>query len=129
MEYFVYRLGQESNVLSYILCKNLAFLALLHTYRVVQKTSARLRELAPSSVATSRNLADIFLATPVDHGPVVRVTLSVTKQPLYYTIKLTFAAVSVGLESVALPAGALVHLVVDVKAELSARDPAISAPA
>ena len=49
--------------------------------------------------------------------------------PLFSTFKLTFAAVPVGLESVALPAGALVHLVVDVEAELSARDPAISAPA
>ena len=30
-----------------------------------KKTSARLRELAPSSVASSRNLADVFLDNPV----------------------------------------------------------------
>ena len=30
-----------------------------------KKTSARLRELAPSSVASSHNLADIFLDNPV----------------------------------------------------------------
>ena len=34
-------------------------------YRVVQKMSARLRELTPSSVARSRNLANIFLDIPV----------------------------------------------------------------
>ena len=43
-------------------------------------------------------------------------------------MQLTFAAVSVGLEDVAVPAGALVHLVVDVEAELRARDPAILTP-
>ena len=37
----------------------------LHLYRVVQKMSSRLRELAPCSVASSRNLADIFLDIPV----------------------------------------------------------------
>ena len=40
---------------------------------------------------------------------------------------LTFAAVSVGLEEVAVPAGALVHLVVDVEAELRARNAAVPA--
>ena len=40
---------------------------------------------------------------------------------------LTFAAVSVGLEDVAVPAGALVHLVVDVEAELRARNAAVPA--
>ena len=32
---------------------------------LAKKTSARLRELAPSSVASSRNLADVFLDIPV----------------------------------------------------------------
>ena len=42
-------------------------------------------------------------------------------------VLLTFAAVSVGLERVAVPAGALVHVVVQVEAELRARDPAVLA--
>ena len=42
---------------------------------------------------------------------------------------LTLAAVSVGVEDVAVPAGALVHVVVDVEAELRARDTAVPAPA
>ena len=42
-------------------------------------------------------------------------------------VVLTFAAVSVGLERVAVPAGALVHVVVQVEAELRARDPAVLA--
>ena len=42
---------------------------------------------------------------------------------------LTFAAVSVGLEEIAVSAGALVHLVVDVEAELRARDPLFPTPA
>ena len=44
-------------------------------------------------------------------------------------LELTFAAVSVGLEEVAVPACALVHLVVDVEAELRARDPLFPTPA
>ena len=42
---------------------------------------------------------------------------------------LTFAAISVGLEEVAVPACALVHLVVDVEAELRARYPVFPTPA
>ena len=63
-------------------------------------------------------------------GPELRAAPNILKPTLLFsTLKLTFAAVPVGLESVALPAGALVHLVVDVEAELSTRNPSISAPA
>ena len=41
------------------------FAQILFVYRVVQKVSARLRELAPSIVTSSHNLAATFLVIPV----------------------------------------------------------------